>query len=240
MIRTVPKAGVSPQQPMSIMKKHIALTSFCLIFSALCVSSRAADREIGGIRRPGGRPLRPQRLEFRQELPRLAKPSAATAGRKCSITGPSHLSLIPTTSISSTKWISRTSRPTARLTTFKPIKARPRAWTCGTFRVTGTWAHGNGDLEFLIIESCSRPWLSAPEAPASGDWWTPWSTLFHGLHQLCGFRTLSYSDNGIPNRYANKLKANGGVWQSWFSAVDGERTLRPTTGRTPSFRGFAC
>jgi hypothetical protein len=38
-----------------------------------------------------------------------------------------------------------------------------------------------------------------------------------------GFRTLSNSDNGIPNRYANKLKANGGVWQSWFDAVNEER-----------------
>jgi hypothetical protein len=81
----------------------------------------------------------------------------------------------------------------------------------------------NGDLEFLIIESCSTV-ASAPEAPAGGDWWTPWTSIFQGLHQLAGFRTLSYSDNGIPNRFANKLKANGGVWQSWFSAVDGERT----------------
>ncbi len=101
----------------------------------------------------------------------------------------------------------------------------------------GDLAHGNGDLEFLIIESCSTV-ASAPEAPASGDWWTPWSTLFHGLHQLCGFRTLSYSDNGIPNRYANKLKANGGVWQSWFSAVDGERTFN-NDGTYSEFPGFA-
>ncbi|MGZ3901070.1 MAG: DUF6345 domain-containing protein [Bacteroidia bacterium] len=98
----------------------------------------------------------------------------------------------------------------------------------------GDLAHGNGDLEFLIIESCSTV-ASAPEAP---DWWTPWSTLFHGLHQLCGFRTLSYSDNGIPNRYANKLKANGGVWQSWFSAVDGERTFN-NDGTYTEFPGFA-
>ena len=79
-----------------------------------------------------------------------------------------------------------------------------------------------GDLEFLIIESCDTV-ASAPEAPASGDWWTPWTSIFQGLHQLVGFRTLSYSDNGIPNRYANKLKANSGVWQSWFDAVNEER-----------------
>jgi hypothetical protein len=101
----------------------------------------------------------------------------------------------------------------------------------------GDLAHGSGDLEFLIIESCSTV-ASAPEAGAGGDWWTPWSTLFHGLHQLNGFRTLSYSDNGIPNRYANKLKANGGVWQSWFSAVDGERTFYGN-GTYSEFPGFA-
>ncbi len=98
----------------------------------------------------------------------------------------------------------------------------------------GDLAHGSGDLEFLIIESCSTV-ASAPEA---SDWWTQWSTLFHGLHQLNGFRTLSYSDNGIPNRYANKLKANGGVMQSWFSAVDGERTFNGD-GTYTSFPGFA-
>ena len=81
----------------------------------------------------------------------------------------------------------------------------------------------SGDLEFLIIESCNTV-ASAPEAPASGDWWTPWTKIFQGLHQVVGFRTLSNSDNGIPNRYANKLKANGGVWQSWFDAVNEERS----------------
>lgn len=81
-----------------------------------------------------------------------------------------------------------------------------------------------GDLEFLVIESCNTV-ASAPEAPASGDWWTPWTSIFQGLHQLVGFRTLSNSDNGIPNRYANKLKANGGVWQAWFDAVDEERSF---------------
>ena len=93
-----------------------------------------------------------------------------------------------------------------------------------------------GDLDFLVIESCSTV-ASAPEAPASGDWWTPWTSIFQGLHQLVGFRTLSYSDNGIPNRYANLLKANGGVWQSWFKAVDGERTYSGSSYST--YPGFA-
>jgi hypothetical protein len=95
----------------------------------------------------------------------------------------------------------------------------------------GDLAHGSGDLEFLIIESCST-------VAVDGTWWSDWSTLFHGLHQVNGFRTLSYSDNGIPNRYANKLKANGGVWQSWFSAVDGERTFYGN-GTYSEFPGFA-
>lgn len=82
----------------------------------------------------------------------------------------------------------------------------------------GDMAKG-GDLEFLIIESCNTV-VSAPEV---SNWWTPWTSIFQGLHQLVGFRTLSNSDNGIPNRYAQKLKANGGVWQSWFAAVNEER-----------------
>lgn len=90
-----------------------------------------------------------------------------------------------------------------------------------------------GDLEFMIIESCS----TVASAPEVADWWTPWTSIFQGLHQLAGFRTLSYSDNGIPNRYANKLKANGGVWQSWFSAVDGERTY--SGGTYSEYPGFA-
>ncbi|MEI8049072.1 MAG: DUF6345 domain-containing protein [Bacteroidota bacterium] len=82
----------------------------------------------------------------------------------------------------------------------------------------------NGDIEFLIIESCSTV-ASAPEA-GGGDWWSPWAnSIFKGLHQLVGFRTLSYSDNGIPNNFANKLKGNGGVWQSWFNAVNEERSI---------------
>lgn len=101
----------------------------------------------------------------------------------------------------------------------------------------GDLANGSGDLEFLIIESCSTV-ASAPEAGAGGDWWTPWLTLFHGLHQLNGFRTLSFSDNGIPNRYANMLKANGGVWQSWFNAVNGERTFYDD-GSYSEFPGYA-
>jgi hypothetical protein len=83
----------------------------------------------------------------------------------------------------------------------------------------GDLARG-GDLEFMIIESC----YTVASAPEAADWWTPVTSIFQGLHQLVGFRTLSNSDNGIPNRYANKLKANGGVWQAWFDAVNEERS----------------
>lgn len=89
--------------------------------------------------------------------------------------------------------------------------------SCPAYGDLGT----GGDLEFMIIESCS----TVASAPEVSDWWTPWTSIFQGLHQLVGFRTLSYSDNGIPNRYANKLKANGGVWQSWFEAVNEERSF---------------
>lgn len=100
----------------------------------------------------------------------------------------------------------------------------------------GDLSHG-GDLEFMIVESCSTV-ASAPEFPS--DWWTAYTSIFQGLHQLVGFRTLSISNNGIPNRYANKLKANGGVWQSWFDAVNEERAYSssPVTPGVP-YPGFA-
>jgi hypothetical protein len=94
-----------------------------------------------------------------------------------------------------------------------------------------------GDLEFLIIESCNTV-VSAPEV---ANWWTPWTSIFQGLHQLVGFRTLSNSDNGIPNNYAHKLKANGGVWQSWFNAVNEERywIFNPTNSDGSPYPGLA-
>jgi hypothetical protein len=95
----------------------------------------------------------------------------------------------------------------------------------------------NGDLEFLIIESCS----TVASAPEHANWWTPYSPMFQGLHQLVGFHTLSNSDNGIPNNYANKLKANGGIWQSWFAAVNEERywIFNPTNSDGSPYPGLA-
>ncbi len=94
-----------------------------------------------------------------------------------------------------------------------------------------------GDLEFMIIESCD----TVATAPEATDWWTPYTSTFQGMHQLVGFHTLSNSDNGIPNNYANKLKANGGVWQSWFAAVNEERywIRNPTNDDGAPYPGLA-
>jgi len=95
----------------------------------------------------------------------------------------------------------------------------------------------NGDLEFMIIESC----YTVSTAPEHSNWWSPYADMFGGLHQLVGFHTLSNSDNGIPNNYANKLKANGGVWQSWFAAVNEERywIFNPTNSDGSPYPGLA-
>ena len=77
----------------------------------------------------------------------------------------------------------------------------------------------SGDLEFMVIESCN----TVASAPENSSWWLAYANMFGGMHQLVGFHTLSNSDNGIPNNYAHKLKANGGIWQSWFAAVNEER-----------------
>lgn len=81
------------------------------------------------------------------------------------------------------------------------------------------YGNSGDDLEFLIIESC----YTVSSAPEKSNWWSDYTNMFGGLHQLVGFHTLSQSDNGIPNNYAHKLKRNGGVWQSWFDSVDEER-----------------
>lgn len=94
-----------------------------------------------------------------------------------------------------------------------------------------------GDIEFLVIESCN----TVVPYPDDHSYRTKWSSIFHGLHQLVGFRTLSVSDNGIPNRYARKLKSNGGIWQSWFDSVNDERywIFNPTLDDGAPYPGFA-
>ncbi|MEI2737390.1 MAG: DUF6345 domain-containing protein [Chitinophagaceae bacterium] len=95
----------------------------------------------------------------------------------------------------------------------------------------------NGDLEFMTIESCN----TVTPYPDDNNYRNSWRPMFAGMHQLVGFRTLSVSDNGIPNRYARKLKGNGGVWQSWFESVNDERywIFNPTLSDGAPYPGFA-
>jgi hypothetical protein len=79
---------------------------------------------------------------------------------------------------------------------------------------------GDYNAEYLVIESC----LTVASLAESSDPWSNWMDTLKGLHQIVGFRTVSYSDNGIPNNYARKLKAGGCVWNSWFNAVNEERS----------------
>ena len=83
-----------------------------------------------------------------------------------------------------------------------------------------------GDLEFLVVESCSTI-VAAPDA--SFDW-NGWRNngpggVFGGLHQAMGFRTLSYSDNKIPEWFALRTQCNEIVWCAWFWAVQMERAF---------------
>ncbi|MBJ7391780.1 MAG: hypothetical protein JHC85_09445 [Chthoniobacterales bacterium] len=80
---------------------------------------------------------------------------------------------------------------------------------------------GDSNAEYLVIESC----LTVQSLAETSDPWTPWMRTLKGLHQIVGFHTLSYSDNGIPNNYARKLKAGLSVWQAWFQAVNEERSV---------------
>jgi hypothetical protein len=79
---------------------------------------------------------------------------------------------------------------------------------------------GDYNAEYLVIESCS----TVQSLQETNDPWSNWMSTLKGLHQIVGFHTISYSDNGIPNNYAKKLKAGGAVWQSWFQAVNEERS----------------
>lgn len=84
----------------------------------------------------------------------------------------------------------------------------------------------NGDMEFLVVESCSTI-IAFPDA---GFDWNGWRNNgpggpFGGLHQAMGFRTLSYSDNWIPKWFALRTQCNEVVWQAWFWAVQMERAF---------------
>ena len=83
---------------------------------------------------------------------------------------------------------------------------------------TNGW--GDYDQEFIIFQTCSV----VPSALEQSNWWSNWGRCLKGTHQIVGYRTVSYSDNGISNNFGNKLKNNGCVWYSWFDAVNEERS----------------
>ncbi len=95
-----------------------------------------------------------------------------------------------------------------------------------------------GDLEFIIFESCSV----VPSAPELTDWYSPWlrdaggKHIFQGLHQALGYRTLSWSDNGIPNDFGKRLRGSQAMWPAWFAAVNSERVW---DGDDLPYPGFA-
>lgn len=81
---------------------------------------------------------------------------------------------------------------------------------------------GDNNLEFIIFESCSV----VPSVP-EGNWWTNWTganRAFQGLHQAIGFRTISYSGNGIASNYGGRVASGQAMWQGWFNAVNDERS----------------
>jgi len=98
----------------------------------------------------------------------------------------------------------------------------------------------NGDdLEFLVIESCSTI-IAFPDA--GFDWqgyrWNGPGGIMRGMHQEMGFRTLSISDNGIPNYFALRCLGNQIVWSAWFGAVQDERS-HPVWGNGGNYPGWA-
>lgn len=83
--------------------------------------------------------------------------------------------------------------------------------------------YGDRDLEFLVLETC----LSVQTQPRC-----EMDNMFGGLHQLIGYWSLSWSDNGIPNRFAKYCKNGTAVWWAWFCAVEAERVHCPWSGGT--------
>jgi Family of unknown function (DUF6345) len=86
--------------------------------------------------------------------------------------------------------------------------------------------HGWGDVnaEFVAFESCDV----VPSPLEVTDWWTNWirtpGGAFDGVHQVLGFRTLSWqsTDQDVTDYFGARMAANGAVWQSWFDAINSE------------------
>jgi Family of unknown function (DUF6345) len=89
------------------------------------------------------------------------------------------------------------------------------------------------NLRFIVFQSCEV----IPSVPDLANWWGAWvpGGIFQGLHQAIGYRTLSYSGNGISNNYGNRVRSGQAMWQGWFAAVNDERSW----WRGRDYPGFA-
>jgi len=84
---------------------------------------------------------------------------------------------------------------------------------------------GNKDLEFIVFQSCAV--IPAPPdvgSPAWAKYWAGPGRVFQGLHQAIGYRTSSYSGNGISSNFGWRIRHHQRVWQAWFAAVNDERS----------------
>jgi hypothetical protein len=93
---------------------------------------------------------------------------------------------------------------------------------------------GDTDLEFIVFQSCKV----VPSPIDRSDWYQRWvgaNDTFQGLHHATGYRTNSYSGNGISDNYGGRIRNNQRVRQAWFCAVNDERSwgTAPTTRATP-------
>lgn len=97
---------------------------------------------------------------------------------------------------------------------------------------------GDSWAEFVTFFSCQTV-VSAPE---SSTWWTPYCSMFNGLHMLLGFRSLaSAARTDIPYDYSARLKAGWTVKDAWFSSIDDERywIFNPSMSDGSPYPGWA-
>lgn len=82
---------------------------------------------------------------------------------------------------------------------------------------------GDYEMEFIIFQSCAV----IPSPLDVSNWWGNWvgtNKPFSGLHQAIGYRTESYSGNGISNNFGGRVASGQAMWQAWFAAVNDERS----------------
>jgi hypothetical protein len=79
---------------------------------------------------------------------------------------------------------------------------------------------GDRDLEFLIVHSCET--VPSPiEKTDWADWWYNETSIWDGLHSLCGFRTDSWqsTDSYIADAYGDYIDDDGRIMWSWIQAI---------------------